>query len=246
MKLFKHLGKQKKYTRFIVLCRSRTGSNLLVNSLKKHPQIHIFGEIFRGGVGDDVKAAVKESAEQYLENTIFKHYDRSVRAVGFKIFYQHPVWDSSGNVWRYLQALERLKVIHLTRRNILRTMVSQRIAMKTDVWKEADLKHAGSGIDKRVTLSKEDCEEFFEKTRSWERDGDERFSGREILHLDYEDLCSDFESQMQRVLQFLDVAPADLRPQTRRQNPEALRDLIANYEQLRSEFSGSPWGGFFE
>ena len=73
--LFNFLIKHKKYTRFIVLSRPRTGSNLLLNSLKRHPHIKVFGEILRGGINDDVKAAVITSAENYLNKYIFIDYD---------------------------------------------------------------------------------------------------------------------------------------------------------------------------
>jgi len=232
-------------TKFIVLSRSRTGSNLLLNSLKKHPHIQVFGEIFRGGVNDDVKAAVIESAEDYLEKNIFKHYDKSIRAIGFKIFYQHPVWDRSGNVWSYLQNLDKLKVIHLKRNNILRALVSQKIAFKTDVWKAVDTKDESRADDRKVRLSKEECEAFFEKTRAWEADGDRMFCDKALLQISYEELANDYQDQMQRVLAFLEVSPVKMQPQTRRQNPESLRELITNYDQLKESFAGSPWQEFF-
>lgn len=243
--MFDSLLKQKNYTRFIVLSRSRTGSNLLLNSLNMHPHIHAFGEVFRGGVNDGIKAEVLKSAENYLDKNIFKYYDKSIHAVGFKIFYQHPVWDQSGNVWNCLQGMDNLKVIHLKRNNILRSLVSQKIAFKTDVWKETDAKDGSSPLDRKVRLSKEECEENFKKTRAQEAAGDKMFCNHEVLQISYEDLTNDYQDQMQRALAFLNVSTFELQPQTLRQNPEPLRDLLINYDQLREEFVGSPWQEFF-
>ena len=243
--MFNFLTKHKNYTRFIVLSRSRTGSNLLINSLKMHPQIQVYGEIFRGGVDNSVKDSVIGSADNYLDNRIFKYYDKSIRAVGFKIFYQHPVWDQSGNVWTYLQKLDDLKVIHLKRTNILRTLVSRKIASRTDVWKEENASGKSDTSNRKVSLSKEECEEFFEKTRSWEIEGDTRFSNNALLQISYEDLSNDYQNQMQRVQIFLDVTPIELQPQTQRQNPESLSELIINYDELKKKFAGSPWQDLF-
>lgn len=237
--------KHKEYVRFIVLSRSRTGSNLLVNSLRTHPQLRVYGEIFRGGVDDEVKAAVRMSAENYLNSNIYKQYDKSIRAVGFKIFYQHPVWDQSGGVWDYLKSMDELRVIHLKRRNILRTLVSRKIAVKTDVWKEADATMQASASGRKVSLSKQECEAFFEKTRAWETQADEMFGMHELLQLSYEDLTSDYLNQMQRVQDFLGVGPIELQPQTRRQNPESLRELIINYDELAGQFTDTKWQDFF-
>ena len=180
-----------------------------------------------------------------LNSNIFKHYDKSIRAVGFKIFYQHPVWDQSGNVWTCLQNMDDLKVIHLKRTNILRTLVSRKIASKTDVWKEANASGRSDTFDRKVSLSKEECEESFDKTRSWETEGDTRFSNNALLQISYEDLSNDYQNQMQRVQIFLDVTPIELQPQTQRQNPESLRELIINYDELKKTFAGSPWQDFF-
>jgi hypothetical protein len=114
MIMFSRLLKSKNYTRFIVLTKPRTGSNMLVNSLQMHPNMKVYGELFRGGVDDKVKERILTSVDDYFDSRIFKKYDRSIKAVGFKIFYHHPVYDHDGKVWSYLQDCDGLRVIHLT------------------------------------------------------------------------------------------------------------------------------------
>lgn len=234
--------KRNNCTRFIVLTKQRTGSNLLINSLQSHPQMKVYGELFRGGVDESVKAAVRKSAADYLDTKIFNQRPAEIRAVGFKIFYHHPAWDQSGSVWRYLQGLENLHVIHLKRENLLRSLVSKKIAQKTDVWKLSG--EPGEEPDKRVSISPEECLEFFEKTSQYERDADEKFSGKPLLQMTYELLTSQFDEQMNRIQEFLHVDPMQLPIKTAKQNPESLTELIVNYDEVRHALSSTRWGTY--
>ena len=226
-----------------MLTKSRTGSNLLVNSLQSHPGMKVFGEIFRGGADDAVKAAVLNSAEDYLQSQIFRHYGRKIKAVGFKIFYKHPVYDHSGNVWKCLQGMDDLKVIHLRRENILKALVSMKIAKKTDIWKESN--GSWDKLDKQVELTADECSDYFDQTRRWEEEANDRFAGHPLLELTYEELTSNYQMQMQTVQEFLGVEPVEMQPTTTKQNPEALSELIVNYAELKTHFSGTEWGLFF-
>jgi hypothetical protein len=45
---------------------------------------------------------------------------------------------------------------------------------------------------------------------------------------------------------FAGVEPMPLSLELQRQNPEPLSELIANYDELRAAFAGTPWSAFFE
>lgn len=235
------LFKGKNYTKFVVVARPRTGSNMLLNSLRTHPNVQVFGEILRGGADTATKEAVKRSAKNYFEENIFKRYAESIRAVGFKIFYQHPVWDQTGTVWPCLQAMRDLRVVHLKRQNLLRILVSAKIARKTDIWKQSG---AEQETDKRITLTAEECMEFFQKAVNQEKETDERFAGHPVLQLTYEDLTSQYHLQMKLVQEFLGVKPLQLPQKTIKQNPEPLSELVVNYEELKQALSGTQWEAF--
>lgn len=98
--------------KFIVLTRSRTGSNLLVSMLNSHPDVRCGGEELRSLNGRQVSEAIETSFP----------IRQALKASGFKIFYYHPLDDSSGAVWDTLSAMRELRVLHLMRRNILRTL----------------------------------------------------------------------------------------------------------------------------
>jgi LPS sulfotransferase NodH len=238
------LLKHGSYTRFVVITKPRTGSNLLINGLQSHPQMKVFGELFRGGVEEAVKDAVRLSASGYFNTNVFKRYPASIKAVGFKIFYHHPVWDPTGGVWRYLHELEDLKVIHLKRKNLLRLLVSSKVARKTDIWKQSA--ELGKDIDKRVEISAEECLEFFRETLEQQDATDEKFGGKALMQLTYEDLTADFQGQMSSVQDFLGVTPVQLPAKTVKQNPDRLDELIVNYGDLKHALRGSRWESFLE
>jgi hypothetical protein len=61
----------------------------------------------------------------------------------------------------------------------------------------------------------------------------------------YEDLVARPEL-FDDVQSFLGIDHAPLPVASRRQNPEPLRDLLSNYDELRAAFVGTEYAGFFE
>ncbi|MBM3792123.1 MAG: sulfotransferase, partial [Acidobacteria bacterium] len=217
----------RRYRRFIVLTRSRTGSNMLISCLLSHPAVHAESEIFQRLNG--------RSSREILEG-VFCRRPRGIRAAGFKIFYYHPLDDERKEVWDLLQAMPGLHVIHLKRRNILRTLVSRKIAGELDVWSSLEEKKARPGSDKRVELTAAELRDGFTQTRTWERDFEEMFRGKPTIEVTYEDFVDRPEVEFRRITDFLGLPFHPPQSEFRRQNPEPLRDLIRNYDDLKREF----------
>ena len=224
------------FTPFIVLARSRTGSNLLITLLESHPHIRADGEILHSLEGRD--------GADVLAKTFCKQPIR-IKARGFKVFYYHPIDDDSGGVWRTLAGMDHLRVIHLKRRNVLRTLVSRKVAGARDEW-VTESGAPASFTDKAVALAARELAEGFARTRAWEEGGDEMFSRHPLLSVHYEDLADDPNGVFREITDFLGVPYA--RPSTtlRRQNPERLSDLVTNYEELKGAFQGTELEEFFE
>jgi LPS sulfotransferase NodH len=140
---FQSILKHKGFKEFIVLSRSRTGSNMLISFLNSHPHIQAEGEIF-------AKLGSKDPNDILSE--VFAKQPLYVKARGFKIFYYHPLdeKDKSNELWNALINMNNLQVIHLKRRNLLRTLVSRKIAILQDVWAVRD--YDQSGIEERSEL----------------------------------------------------------------------------------------------
>ena len=97
-----------------------------------------------------------------------------------------------------------------------------------------------------LTLSAEECRAFFEKIEHDEAVYIERFHGHPQLELYYEELLDRRTELLAQVQSFLDVEPRRLTVTMRRQNPEPLRELLANYDELYEAFQGTPYAAFFD
>lgn len=233
LKIFGHL----EFTRFIVLTRSRTGSNLLMSWLNSHPHIHACGEIFRELKGKNYRKIL---------NRIFSKQPRHVKAAGFKIFYYHPQDDNSGDVWDELVSLKDLHVIHLKRKNILRTLLSRKIAGKQDIWGVTKSRPSNAVAEKVVELSVEELRSGFEGTKNLEKKYERMFNAHPGLTIYYEDLVKSSEREMSIIAAFLGLEFVAPTTRLKRQNPEKLPQLIRNYEELKNVFSNTEWAPFFE
>jgi len=116
-------------TRFVILSSARTGSNLLQTMLSSHEQIASYGELFnqddpgrilwnnpRPSSAEDVALRDADPCG-FLERRVFA-VPRSVRAVGFKLFYFHAPDGPWSAIWPYLRSMPGLRVIHIRRINI--------------------------------------------------------------------------------------------------------------------------------
>lgn len=222
---------------FIVLTRSRTGSNLLLSFLNAHRNVYAESEIFARLDGVDPLARLKRA---------FGRQPRSVKAKGFKIFYYHPLDIRAPTLWSTLEKSESLRVIHLTRENILRTLLSRKIAEAQDVWTGTAYDGAGDVRSKSVRFTRQELEEGFSRTRAWEHAAVERFGDHPFLSVTYENLVRDMSAAFARVLAFLDIPYIEPTTKLQKQNPEKLRDLIANYDEMKDAFAATQWQSFFD
>jgi LPS sulfotransferase NodH len=224
------------FVRFIVLTRSRTGSNLLLSFLNSHPNIFAEGEIFARLHGADATARLRAA---------FGRQPRHVKAKGFKIFYYHPLDAKAEDLWNELERRADIRVIHLRRENTLRTLLSRKIAGMKDSWTGTRFDTADTG-SKRVTMTAEELAEGFRQTREWEESAAKRFRLHPMLHVTYEELVRNPTRVHAELVNFLDAPPSSPSTALRQQNPERLRELISNYDELKQYFAGSQWEPYFE
>lgn len=242
------------YKRFVLLGRSRIGSNLLRSLLNAHSQAVVFGEVFQNK--DEIGWAMEgfptngrtqqlflNQPIQLLEQKLWRNYPAEVTAVGFKLFYYHardPAWQA---VWPYLQQDPTLHILHLKRRNLLEVHLSRQRAVRSEQWVSTDGQTAPVGP---ITLDYEACVADFEQSRAWEREAETFFAYHPQLEIIYEDLATNMESEMGRIQQFLGLAYQPVQPKTHKQRQRPLAESIANYDQLKAQLAGSPWASFFE
>lgn len=220
------------YTKFIIITRSRTGSNFLVSLLNAHPQVEAGGELF---------AQLKGRTTQQVWSSSFDKKSKKVQCAGFKIFYYHPLDSDSKAVWDKIKNDRSIRIIHLKRSNILETLVSRKIAVKTDVWLQSGNVSTPSIEERKVTLTPEECLKEFESTRANEHQIDEQYQQHQLMELKYEELVADTPAALSQVFQFLGVKPVTVSSSLRKQNKESLSELMTNYTEIKEALNGTEW-----
>jgi len=230
------LKKNNDYRKFIILSRSRTGSTLLATFLASHPNKKVDHEIFHNLNGKDFRIVLKYQ---------FGKYPRRIDAVGFKIFYYHPLDEKCNSLWKALENTKDLYVIHLKRRNILRTHLSWKLANESNEWVKS--KMSSTKLEKKkIFLSVDELNREFERTRNWEQEGDTMFAEHPMIEIYYEDIVNNPETQLKKVTDFLGLSYFQPETHLKKQNPEKLYELINNYDELKNYFEHTPWEAFFE
>jgi LPS sulfotransferase NodH len=206
------------YGKFVIISRSRTGSNFLISLLDSHEDIIAYGEKFH-------RLGNKDSSDIY--NEIFPI--QSNKVIGFKLFYYHPIDSEDKSIWEQLTNDRSFKIIHLRRNNLLRAHISKLIAEKTDNWSSLS---KNSTDNKRVHIDIKELLDDFAITYDRIRRAQQVFKNHSILDVTYENLSNERENTIGEILRFLEVSPENVTSPYKKQNPEKLQDLVSNYREL--------------
>jgi LPS sulfotransferase NodH len=226
---------------FVILGHPRSGSTLLVQSLRAYEGILAYGELFqdepdarrRAFRGAHVYYETDADGAAFLSDTIFHDDgDADTVAVGFKLFYTQARARGARSAWRYLLGRTDLCVIHLTRDNLLDAFVSLREAEASGRW------HVGLGetppAGAAIHVDPGDCLRFLDCVsahRAWVR---RAFQSHALLELSYErHLAADFDRTMAQVQGFLGVPPKPLPILSRKQSSGPLETRVSNYHELK-------------
>jgi len=138
-----------------------------------------------------------------------------------------------------------LKIIHLKRRNHLRTLVSLRIAEKNKLWSKSVYEAGESTTSKAIRLNPEECLLHFRTMAEEECWFDNFFQRKPKMELFYEDLVHHTTAELRRVQLFLGVREQKLETLLARQNPEPLPALLLNFRELEIRFRNTEWHSYF-
>jgi glycosyltransferase involved in cell wall biosynthesis len=232
---FKRLAVSSNYQKFVIVAHARTGTNLIVDLLKQHPNIEVHGECFKD---------VREESCDNIWNGIFDKKYYKIDAVGFKLFYYHPVYGSDQSIWETLKNNTKTKVIHLTRANILRTIISQKLAHRNNSWCER-IGSDRAAKKKDVFLDTSECEQKIRQIICWQNETMKKFENHEVLEIKYEDFVKDINGSFDRLVKFLGVNHFPAKINLRKQNPEPINELLSNFDDLKEHFKNSDLGKYF-
>jgi LPS sulfotransferase NodH len=228
------------FTPFVILLQGRTGSTLLVECLDSHPLIQCDKERLVG--------FRKHGAEKQLQWTrqyLNKPANADVVAVGFKTKLEDVLdLDGFASILKSCNA----RIIVTQRRNLIKMIVSwfnsERIYAATGDWNVYETQHLLEPIEV-------DPEEFDRRLQLVVK-GKERLDafvkdlGLQSMSVEYEDLLLDQEKTIQKVCAHLNVLYHSMVPTCSKATPDDLRNVVVNFEKLRSCYRGSIYEPMFE
>lgn len=214
-------------TRFLLLSEPRTGSTLLVDELdRRWTEIRTGGELLNPRNRDPASSFEDIAGNAFADDT-------GASIVGFKIFGPHV----SEQQLALLLEFDGMRVIILRRRDRLRRYVSERIALKTDRWRQFHSVDPVATIPLQERSVLVDTAHLLTSLHASEDTFDrfEQFSiGIPRIDVWFEDLIADLDGELRRVASFLGAGEPvnESPPRLVRQNPEPLSMLITNYDEV--------------
>jgi LPS sulfotransferase NodH len=246
---------------YMITCAARTGSTMLVHLLRSHPEICSHGEVFSpakiaGITGIYEQERRKEpdfidclSAERDRDPIKFLYKIaldlQGKKAVCFKLKHDELILPEYKALRDEIVNDRDFRIIHLRRENLLRRYLSHYIANHVT---HVTLALNGQGIPEvpRVELNPRECQKDFETIRRREAEFAELFAQHPGFLISYEEMVAGDAKKIRALLDFMGVSPRELTTTTQKLGRSNLREVIANFEELRTYFAGSPYSRFFE
>ena len=234
--------------KFIILSSPRSGTHMLRSSLLNHPDIVVHHELFNIYQGFFHPYPLDTHALTILNDYAFL-CPQNMRAVGLPIHEDEPSDKKAPHwldAWQILKEMSDLKIIHLSRRNLLKRKISEEMAAILRQWTLYPHNQPRKGVVRIKSIIPQMLEKHFQTMNERYDHYHEFFSSQEKIQVVYEDLCNNYESVMRDIQSFLDVTQASLSTSTQKRPSYSLREIITNYDELKSYFSDTKWAEFFD
>jgi len=239
--------------RFIILAHPRSGSTLLVAALEQHPGLRVYNELLTNTEPEEARRRHYSLGERWLADDsdgadFLRHVftqENGEAGVGFKLMHHHASAPPHSTAWDFLRADADLHVIALHRDDLLATVVSNELALRTGVWNvESD-----SPLPDQVapfTLGVEHCREQLDRLAASATRARQLFPEQPLLELEYQrDLSGDYDATVARVFRFLGIAPIPTRKRLARMARRSPREQLANFDELAAAFAGTLYARYF-
>ena len=217
--------------RFVIYCRGRDGSTLLVDLLNQLPQVHCDGEILHARV---------------MAPRLYVRCCQSIapgEAYGFKLLshqltHVQRVSDPAAFL-RYLDSMG-YKIIHLRRWNLLRQVLSNFYVRHRGGYAGGYHHHHQGSSDgtpevTRMTVNVEELDYWLRESERRARSEEATLSGLRSIDLVYErDLLrtEDQQGTVDRVAEYLGVRPIQVHPGLARLTTDDLAEFVSNHDEV--------------
>jgi LPS sulfotransferase NodH len=229
-------------TPYIIFFIERDGSTYLTSLMSSHPEINATYERFAVLKQKGVSAEEQlKWADSFLTSPMFGKYS----AVGFKTkLVDVPDLEKFK---RLLQEKE-CSVIQMQRLNSVKAVVSKINARR--LWEASGKWNLYDENDRQppTAIAPSDFQKHLEE-REEANYLLEKYVGSlsvPTIKLVYEELLQDRESVMDRLFSFLKVKPASVEAKTLKHTKDDLREVLANFNELRTFYAGTTYEKMFD
>jgi len=240
--------------RAIILTTQRSGSTFLVDCLRSHPEVECAGEILNGQP-DNPRPAYRGPFRQTLKalrilrtgawragNFMDAYFKRgSARVRCFKAMYNQLARPFAK---RYLVENEDIRVIHLRRHNLLKVHVSTLLMNeRKQLQATSETETVWIRVNPRAAIAS--MRMARERYESYDR----AFERHPRLQVSYENLIDRngiTEDARCRICAFLGIAQLPMASPLVKLNPESLREMVTNYDELAEAISRTEFASMLE
>lgn len=204
--------------KFIVITSPRCGTHMLKTILEKHPEIDMRGEIFNFSNVDGY-----ESFTHAYENLCYGNNISN----GFLL---HRT-QSNKELYDLIEK-DDVKIISLTRENVIERYVSYKFAQKNKKWQM--YKNTNETTVGKIVFDVNDFKENFEIYQNTIKESEGYIKGKDVVELTYEQIINDHQNSMLKIYDLLGVKPYYIPTSTRKSERRNFKDSIENYSELES------------
>ena len=235
-----------------MLHNGRCGSTVVGNLLAQNPNMHWASELYTPLFAKWKKEhpnrfplseqkTIVEKPIEFLKNSISEttkpYYGFEIKPVQLA-----PIGFVTANFLSQSFLLNFTYFILIRRKNWLRSIVSERISAKTDVWHfyREDI----AKLEKiHLPLNKpEPLVERIEKKEIQMQEVETLLAGKNVLNLTYEDdIEQDPQKAYRSICEFVDMEATNASVTLSKTNPFPLKDIIENFAEVKAALHNTPY-----
>lgn len=202
----------------------------------------------------------KQQPATFTNEYIWNHWhSRRTKAVGFKLLYTQarldswwksgefeywwkrcgfpPIYGSESNsLWKYLQEDQTVKIIHLTRKNKLKAVLSAKTAIQTSAWGDGASGGFKTSDGLKLYIDPKEVLLTIKENSRFESIISDLFAPERTLHITYEKLSEQTEKTQQEIWDFLSIDQVTMPTKTRKLRTSRLEESISNSKELKELF----------
>ncbi len=189
-------SKEKRFTKFAIVCAPRSGSTWLHMLLNSHPQIFSYGEILR-----ETYEANPPKQLPSIHEMVFHPSHSAIKAVGLKVFYEYETNEPFKKSFQEIVDDNTICILHVIREDKVAQFKSLKTAEASQQWS------SGRSTNQHITIqiNPAELEAYQNNLLAQEKHINELFQDHPILNVKYEDLLSHQEKTLESIQDFLRV-----------------------------------------